>query len=405
MRRKKGGMRFFPLVLAILLLSVSAGKVLAAEPTVEVRGAWIDRSSLVSREEIRTTLRQLADAHFNLALVNVWSRGYPLWKSQVFEEETGMATDPGFGGRDVLAEVVEEARLAGIAVMPWFEYGFIGGYSGYLPGQGGRGPIFDRHPEWLAMTRAQATGFPAPGGFFYWMSHTQPEVQEFLLRMITEVCRNYSIVGIQFDRARYPQLDCGYDSYTLQLYARENPGAAPPSDPAAPFWVRWRANKLNDFVAAIDQRVRAVGRHLLVSGAPIVYPFSYLQFAQEYPAWIARGALDFTVPQIYRRDAASFEAELQRQIAAAGRTQTLVAGIDSTNPTVDDLIMMVQKARAYGLPGTVIWYYRALLHKGALTRLRQTVFLAPARLPWAIGRPSPLPPRSASGNRRLTDQP
>ena len=393
------------LILTMWLPSISDGKVLATEPTVEVRGAWIDRSSLVSREEIRATLRQLAAAHFNLALVNVWSRGYPLWKSQVFEEETGIATDPGVGGRDVLAEVVEEARLAGIAVMPWFEYGFIGGYSGYFPGPGGKGPIFERHPEWLAMTRSQATGFSAPGGFFYWMAHTRPEVQEFLLRMITEVCRGYNVVGIQFDRARYPQLDCGYDSYTLQLYAGENPGAAYPADPAASFWVRWRANKLNDFVATIRQRVRAVSRHLLVSNAPIVFPFSYVNFAQEYPAWMARGALDFTVPQIYRRDAATFEAELQRQIAAAGRTETLVAGIDTTNPSVDDLITMVRTTRGYGLPGTVIWYYRALLDKGALTRLRQTVFTAPARLPWATGAPSPVPSRSGPGARRVGDRP
>ena len=393
------------LVLATLWLSALHGGAAAAEPTVEVRGAWIDRSSLVSREEIRATLRQLAAAHFNLALVNVWSRGYPLWKSQVFEEETGIATDPGFGGRDVLAEVVEEARLVNIAVMPWFEYGFIGGYSGYFPGPGGKGPIFERHPEWLAMTRSQATGFSAPGGFFYWMAHTRPDVQEFLLRMITEACRGYNVVGVQFDRTRYPQLDCGYDSYTIQLYARENGGAAPPTDPTASFWVRWRAEKLNDFVAAIRQRVRTVSRHLLVSSAPIVYPFSYVNFAQEYPAWIARGALDFTVPQIYRRDAATYEAELQRQIAAAGRTPSLVAGIDSTNPTVDDLITMVQTTRAYGLPGTVIWYYRALLDKGALTRLRQTVFTAPARLPWTIGAPSPVPSRSGPGARTVGDKP
>jgi uncharacterized lipoprotein YddW (UPF0748 family) len=223
--------------------------------------------------------------------------------------------------------------------------------------------------------------------------------------MISEVCRDYPVVGIQFDRARYPQLDCGYDSYTLQLYARENSGATPPTDPTASFWVRWRANKLNDFVATIRQRVRAIGRHLLVSNAPIVFPFSYVNFAQEYPAWMARGALDFTVPQIYRRDAASFEAELQRQMGAAGQTERLVAGIDSTNPSVDDLIKMVETTRAYGLPGAVLWYYRALLDKGALSRLRQTVFTAPARLPWAIGAPTPVPSRSGPGARRVGDKP
>ncbi|MBK7600190.1 MAG: family 10 glycosylhydrolase [Acidobacteria bacterium] len=92
------------LIVALLFLSGCA----LADPA-EVRGVWIDRSSLVSREEIRVTMRQLSESNFNLVLVNVWSRGYPLWQSRVFEKETGMLTDPGYAGRDVLKEVIEEA--------------------------------------------------------------------------------------------------------------------------------------------------------------------------------------------------------------------------------------------------------------------------------------------------------
>jgi hypothetical protein len=39
--------------------------------------------------------------------------------------------------------------------------------------------------------------------------------------------------------------------------------------------------------------------------------------------------------------------------------------VSSTNPTVDDLITMVQTTRAYGLPGTVIWYDRCSRQGGA----------------------------------------
>ena len=41
----------------------------------EIRAVWLDRSSLVSREEIKATIQQLALANFNLILINVWSRG------------------------------------------------------------------------------------------------------------------------------------------------------------------------------------------------------------------------------------------------------------------------------------------------------------------------------------------
>ena len=385
----------------VLILALLAPGVEGAEPAVmtEVRAVWIDRSSLVSRLEIRSTVEQLAAANFNLVLVNVWSRGYPLWPSRVFEKETGLLTDPGFVGRDPLAEVIEEAGRVGLLVMPWFEYGFIGGYSGYFPGVGGRGPIFDRHPEWLAQTRAGQRGFSAPGGLFYWMVQTRPDVQEFLLRLVEEVALSYQVVGIQFDRLRYPQLDCGYDDHTVSLYRQENNGTAPPDNPADPGWMKWRADGLNRFASTLHQRVRAASGRLLVSNAPIVFPYSYVNFVQEYPVWVATGAVDFIVPQIYRRDSQQFEAELVRQLAAVPTLTGFVPGIDSTNPTVDELIRMITAARSRRLPGVAIWYYRALLDKGALPALRGSVFNQPARLPWGVGDPRPLVPASPSPSR------
>lgn len=388
----------FSALLAVLAMPIigspSSGG--AAAPVVEIRAVWLDRSSLITREEIRSTLQQLAAANFNLVLVNVWSRGYPLWPSAVFARETGQAIDPGYVGRDPLAEVVEEAAGVGLVVIPWFEYGFIGGYSGYYPGVGGQGPIFDRHPEWLASTRSGLTGFSAPGGLFYWMSQTRPDVQEFLIQMVEEVSRNYQVVGVQFDRARYPQLDCGYDEQTLRAY-REATGAAGLPDPADPLWMRWRAEQINRFLLQLRQRVRRVSDRLLVSNAPIVYPYSYTNFAQEYPAWIAQGALDLVMPQIYRRDSLQFEAELNRQMAVVTSLDGFVPGIDSTNPTVEELVRMIEVVRSRQLPGVAIWYYRSLLNKGALATLRAGVFSERAELPWILaGRTLP-----ASASRQL----
>ncbi len=365
------------------ILLLLAARCLAFEAP-EIRGVWLDRSSLTSREEIRTTLANTASANFNVVFVNAWSRGYPLWHSQVFERETGFLTDPGFQGRDVLREVVEEARQVALEVIPWIEYGFIGGYSGYFPGEQGRGPIFDRHPDWLARKRDGESAFPAPGGSYYWMVHARPEVQEFLISMMVELVRGYDIPGIQFDRARYPGLDCGYDEYTVQLYAGEHDGANPPDDPADSEWVRWRSEKLNRFVGSLYRRVKAADWRSLVTNAPGTHRYAYVNFAQDYPAWVRENSLDFVVPQIYRRDAAAFEEELVRQMEAAGNSERLVPGLDSTSTTTDELIGMIQVIRERNLPGFVVWYYRNLLNSGALDRLKFTVLSEKSPLFWRV---------------------
>ncbi len=369
---------------AFLCFSFFCLSSLALAQSAEVRGVWIARDSLTSRAEIRATMQQMAEANLNLALVDVWTRGYPLWNSRVFERETGLQFDPGFVGRDVLAETIEEARAFGITVMPWFEYGFVGGYTGYFPGPGGRGPIFERHPDWLAKTKDGETRFTAPGGYFYWMAQTRPDVQEFVIQLMEEVLRNYEVAGVQYDRARYPQLDCGYDDFTIELFKRENNGAAPPDAGNNAQWMRWRADKINDFVVRMHQRLKAVGRQFLVSNAPVVYPFSYVNFAQDYPAWMRAGALDFTNVQIYRATAADYEAELNRQLNVIPARDRFVPGIDVTNGGADELVRMIELTRAKGLPGVVIWYFKGLQQANALTRLKQTVYAQPARLPWVL---------------------
>jgi uncharacterized lipoprotein YddW (UPF0748 family) len=360
----------------------------ACAAAAELRGVWVDRSSLVSRAEIRKTMQTLAAAHFNAAYVNVWSRGYPLFPSRVFEAETGIIGDPGLPGRDVLRESIEEACAVGIAVIPWAEYGFIGGYSHYFPGEGGRGPIFARHPEWLARTASGDEKFPiagAPGQFYFYLSHLRPDVQAFLRAMMAEIVERYEVPGVQFDRARLPQLDVGYDEYTVDLHKREHAGAAPPANPADAAWLRWRADKLNLFHDELYRTMKAADLSTVVNDAPTVTPFGYTNFAQDYPSWMRQRSVDYVVPQIYRRTAADYEAELVRQLAAVPVSVPLIPGIDITNSRDSaDLVRQIEITRARGLKGVVVWYYRGLEQAQAFTALRAGVFSEKADLPWKM---------------------
>ncbi len=348
----------------------------AAAP--EVRGVWVDRAPLASRDSIRSMLEDVKGAHFNAVFVNVWSRGYPLWRSAVFEAHTGVATDPVYGERDVLAEVIEEAKPRGLAVVPWVGYGFVIGYSG------GKAPLVEAHPDWLAQRRDGSTDFSWAGSTrSFWIAHVHPEGQRFLFDLMQELAAGYDVPAIQFDRARYPELDCGYDPATKALYASEHDGAAPPANEKDPDWMRWRADKLNEFVAGLGKRVKAVNWRILVTNAPAVYNYSYVNYLQEYPVWMKSGALDFASPQVYRSDPDGFARELDRQLEAlAGDGARLVPGIDVTNSNAETLIRSIELCREKGVAGVVIWYHGALAQKGALARLRETVFSEPAPLPW-----------------------
>ena len=95
----------------------------------EVRGAWVSRNELSTRTQIAYVMDSLANNNFNVAYVNAWSRGYPLFRSEAYKSETGLLTDPTYAERDVLAEAIIEGHRRGLEVEAWVEYGFVGGYT------------------------------------------------------------------------------------------------------------------------------------------------------------------------------------------------------------------------------------------------------------------------------------
>ena len=342
------------------------------------------RDTLGSREKIAAAMKQLADANFNAAFVNVWSRGYPLWPSDVFERETGTRIDPGYAGRDILREALEEGKANGIAVIPWVEYGFVAGWSGYFPGSGRRGLIFEKHPDWLAKKRNGDVAFPITGGGdYFWMTHAHPDAQEFLIQLMEELARNYDIQAIEFDRARYPELDCGYDDTTRELYAKDNNGNAPPDNPTDARWTRWRADNINAFLKRMTQRVKAIDWRILMTNAPIVFPYGYVTFAQDYPTWMKDGSSDFITPQIYRADIEQYGRELDQQVRSLGDASRLVPGLDITNSrSGENLAEQIRRTRERGTRGVVVWYHEALNTLKAWDTLKATVFAEKAPLPW-----------------------
>ena len=64
---------------------------------------------------------------------------------------------------------------------------------------------------------------------------------------------NYDVEGIQFDdHFGYPS-ELGYDDYTVALYKKEHQGKSPPTDYKDREWVRWRADKITNYMENLFQ--------------------------------------------------------------------------------------------------------------------------------------------------------
>ncbi len=97
----------------------------------EIRGVWltnIDSDVLFERQKLSDAIDTLSRLNFNTLYPTVWNWGHTLYPSEVAKNAIGHSLDPteGLQGRDILAETVERGHSKGMAVIPWFEFGFMG---------------------------------------------------------------------------------------------------------------------------------------------------------------------------------------------------------------------------------------------------------------------------------------
>lgn len=347
-----------------------------AEPDEEVRGVWltnIDSEVLFSHDELAAGIQRLKAMNINTLYPVVWNMGYTQYPSAVAERYLGRerrlwpGENPDFeaaqGDRDMLQELLELAHAEDMAVIPWFEFGFMapGDYE-----------LHTEHPEWFTERRDGTQDIPMGNEVFTWMNPFHPETRSLLLQLISEVLDNYEVEGIQVDDHLGLPVDMGYDPYTVALYQQENGGSVPPADENDAVWMRWRADKISEFMREVRSVIDRRQPGALLSVSPNPYPFSYAKYLQDWPTWDADGILDEIIVQIYRNDVDRFVWELNKPATATARKRTptsigLLSGLKNRPTDVDLLTEQLQAVRDRGFAGVSYFFYQSLWAPGQET--------------------------------------
>lgn len=357
-----------------------------ANLTSEIRGVWltnIDSTILFSQENTTNALQRLKELNFNTVYPTVWNWGYTLYPSSIAERTLGkearIATpleepfnpELGLQGRDVLQEIVQQGHQNGMRVIPWFEFGFMAPLDSELA---------KRHPDWLTQNRngvkTQLEGVHKR----VWLNPFKPEVQQFIQDLIVEMVSNYDIDGIQLDDHFGLPSDFGYDPFTVQLYQKEHQGKSPPSDPQDPEWVRWRANKITDYLTRVFRAIKARKEDVILSVSPNPQHFSYEFFLADWETWERRGLVEELVVQIYRDNFSTFTAELDQPEVQAARRHIPVAigiltGLKNRPVPLSQIQRQVEAVRQREFAGVSFFFYETLWNLSTEpSEQRQTAF-------------------------------
>ena len=355
----------------------------------EVRAVWVVRHSLSSPAAARAVVEEAYGSGFNTLIVQVRGRGDALYRSTLEPRPEFLTGQPRF---DALQVVVEEARARGMAVHAW-----VNAYIVWGPVDPPRAPghLVNAHPEWLAVPRAlgrelyevdprdpeyvrrliahSVANIDVVEGLYASPSH--PGVQERLLAVWNDLATGYDLDGIHHDYIRFANSGFDYSRSTLERFqawvkpriARHRYGelqAASRNDvyafvDALPVqWDLYRSSSITNLVRRIYGEVKAREPDLLVSAAVFPDWRSAARWQlQAWAAWLAEGILDVAVPMAYTTDTEKFHGWVDAALAVAGAPERVWAGIGAYRNPVGLTVEQIERARAVGVNGIVVFSY------------------------------------------------
>ena len=355
----------------------------------EVRGLWVVRTTMTSRERIRRMVVAADQAGFNTLIVQVRGRADAFYRSR-WEPLADQVQ--GGGDFDPLAYTIQEAHARGMGVHAWVNTHLVANGAG-LP----RDPahMVNAHPDWLAVPRSLGRELYAQDPFQpefvqalrsyaqrnsetvegIYSSPSHPQVKERVYDVWMDLAERYELDGIHFDYIRFPSGDFDYslgalERFRLWVRPRLSPGRWQELDEAyarnpyafvetlAGPWGEFRRAQITDLVERIYHGIKVRRPDMVVSAAVFANADdAYAHRFQDWRMWLEQGILDVAVPMAYTPENGVFQSQVREATVSAALRERVWAGVGAYQNTVSGTLDKIEIARREGVGGVVLFSY------------------------------------------------
>ncbi len=400
------------------LAQVAFYNTIANQPN-EFRGAWL-RPTSAKPEDVRRVIESLQQAHIHQIFLETYYQGKTTYLSSVMAQ-MGLKQHPQFVGSDPVKVWVEEAHRAGLKINLWAQVFFAGNQNENAEQFG---PILTVYPQWRNIQRMNLNaGVPMPSQIepgHYFLDPANPQVRDYLQKLLLEMVSQYDIDGLNLDYIRYPasaasnrgnylETTWGYTESARQQFrslmeqerlaaaaeclkkdptnktalgkatpkvstsgkpigkvtpsASTDPKDLTPNSPLWPSWVAWRKGQVTSFVQEISQKAHAIKPTLLISA--VIFPSMdpvYAQKLQDYPRWASEGYIQALTPIGFSTIPARLQwqaTQLRAQIQDKVPVYAGIFGMYNRNHPVE-LVRQIDAAHQAGVGGIVLFDWSRL---------------------------------------------
>lgn len=346
------------IILSFFLLFVFS-QVSFSQSERETRAVWLATNFRLDwppptfdQEKQKHALVQIFDdiksKNLNTVYFQAYSNGMAMFHSSS-EPFTPYITGTvnGDASYDPLKFAIEQAHKRGLEIHAWVNiFKCFNGTEENIFNNANH--ISKRKPEWVIEDFRD-------GQKTYWLNPGLPEVREYIADMLAEMVKNYDLDGVQLDYIRYPGRNFNDES----TYEKYGDGLSIDD---------WRRNNINETVALIYKKIKAVKHFVKVGAAPIgIYKNvngvngweGLTEVYQDSREWLKRGIVDYVAPQIYWGidDKPRFDV-IAKEWTLNSFGRNIVLGMAAYKENVkNDLNRMINFARSIHASGVSFFRY------------------------------------------------
>ena len=333
----------------------------------ELKGVWI-RPTETSEAQIISTLNTMQDIGIKDVFLETFYHGKTIFPSKTMKDYGFIVQNDQFSTFDPLKVWIREAHKRDMKIHIWFQSFYVGN----IPPAANPKSILAVHPEWGNKTKSDyqsktpTSSKSEHNGYF--LDPANPAVQDFLIKLLTEIITTYCPDGINLDYIRYPQALSKFEtgSWGYTEFARKDFKDMYKTDPVNikyddalwKDWENYRREQITKFVA----RVGTLGRQKCVYISTVIFPD--LENAmntkqQDWRTWSKRDFVDGFTPLFLTYDPKMVSSMMNDVMKIKGGKTNIYAGIFVTfmGGSKEDLMRQIHETRKLKADGVILFDY------------------------------------------------
>lgn len=266
------------------------------------RAIWATIWSVNSPEKIDEIVKTVQQYHFNKVFIQVRYRGdalyFPNRTDTTYENREERSYILKNGDFDPLSYMIEQLKGTDIQVHAWVPIFVI---TPYDLSKIGPSNLYYAHPEWITVSDngVKMRSNEHEGAF---LDPGIPEVQQYMINVLSDIASNYDIDGIQLDYIRYPDSIYGYNPLAIANFKLSEEKD----------FERWKQQQINTFVNKAFIQLKNIKPEMEISAAVFAnQKKASNQLSQNWNEWIKDAYIDQVYVMAYNTSNRTFENVLK----------------------------------------------------------------------------------------------